>query len=227
MVAQGCLCYGFLLSQNDTVVQQHAAVRTPHQWLTSDHVCSTAAQQATVRSRPADMLLLHEILPICRPSSPSALARRILPECACQAKVIAAQGAAAAGGHCRLLTLGPRVTPTTVASLSAPACIFFNASMFLLKCSSLAARTTWVRLNNISEGSCEPGAQDSQHVHTWNPPMGQHALPMHVCRAQRVRMLPADTCGDSRSIRVNDSRQNRLLQGLLHFAIVQRTYIPT
>jgi hypothetical protein len=39
-------------------------------------------------------------------------------------------------------TLGPSVTPTTVASLSAPACIFFRASMFLLKCSSLAARTT-------------------------------------------------------------------------------------
>mmetsp|Transcript_5366 Transcript_5366/g.11781 ORF Transcript_5366/g.11781 Transcript_5366/m.11781 type:complete len:232 (-) Transcript_5366:34-729(-) len=41
-----------------------------------------------------------------------------------------------------LRPLGPMVTPTTVASLSAPACIFFRASMFLLKCSSLAALTT-------------------------------------------------------------------------------------
>jgi hypothetical protein len=38
--------------------------------------------------------------------------------------------------------LGPRVTPTTVASLSTPACIFFRASPFLLKWSCFAARVT-------------------------------------------------------------------------------------
>jgi len=45
-----------------------------------------------------------------------------------------------------LRPLGPSVTPTTVASLSAPACIFLSASMFLLKWSSLAARAETVRL---------------------------------------------------------------------------------
>ena len=35
-------------------------------------------------------------------------------------------------------TLGPSVTPTTLLSLSTPACSFFRASMFLLKCSCFA-----------------------------------------------------------------------------------------
>lgn len=43
--------------------------------------------------------------------------------------------------HCMkgcMHTLGPSVTPTTLASLSTPACILFNASPFLLKCSCFA-----------------------------------------------------------------------------------------
>mmetsp|Transcript_3740 Transcript_3740/g.9356 ORF Transcript_3740/g.9356 Transcript_3740/m.9356 type:complete len:230 (+) Transcript_3740:215-904(+) len=48
-----------------------------------------------------------------------------------------------------LRPLGPMVTPTTVASLSAPACMRFRASMLRLKCSSLAARTTTLRLERL------------------------------------------------------------------------------
>ena len=44
------------------------------------------------------------------------------------------------GADLRLMlpTLGPRVTPTTLLSLSTPACSFLSASMFLLKCSCFA-----------------------------------------------------------------------------------------
>lgn len=41
-----------------------------------------------------------------------------------------------------VVTLGPKVTPTTLLSLSTPAWSFLSASMFLLKCSSFAACVT-------------------------------------------------------------------------------------
>lgn len=48
----------------------------------------------------------------------------------------AKEGGTGLGTCTRRFTLGPRVTPTTVASLSTPACILFMASPLVLKCSS-------------------------------------------------------------------------------------------
>mmetsp|Transcript_19657 Transcript_19657/g.54844 ORF Transcript_19657/g.54844 Transcript_19657/m.54844 type:complete len:210 (-) Transcript_19657:44-673(-) len=52
-----------------------------------------------------------------------------------------------------LRPLGPMVTPTTVESLSTPACMRFRASMFLLKCRSLAALHTMPFLPMAARGT--------------------------------------------------------------------------
>ena len=81
--------------------------------------------------------------------------------------------------------MGPRVTPTTLLSLSTPAWSFFRASMVLLKCSCLAIACVctappllqeehifqhpWMQLSNIprtkrfSSAMLDPLPEDSKH----------------------------------------------------------------